>query len=594
MSQLLIYAIKSAILLTLLFVPGIFLIFKEKMFRFNRYTLLAILVLSLVLPLCNISSISMDTMPAVQTLEKGLLEMGVPVEMPKSTLMFSEASPRGGLEGVISWFYIVSILYAIGAMTVLGIRLREIFSMGRVIRRGSIWTKDDPSGIRIYCHAENVAPFSWLRSIVISEKDYTESGREIILHEKAHILYHHSLDIILLTLVEAIQWWNPFAYLLGIYLRDVHEYEADDYVLREGISAHSYSELIIKKAVGASTYTFANNFNHSLTKKRISMMLKTNPHRSRRSRVLYLLPMIALALSAFATSEFQTASEFIEQTVKSTPTTFTLKGTVPEELNVDYYRIYIFDLVNMTPDPIDSVYVKDGKFEYTKELDQAYSGILQAVLKDGTLGEYKREIFFVPGTTCNMDIYSTKFEDFKVSGSKFYREWEAFKEFYKKERQKAIELQGAGDKAYREAIVDYNRKHKDEEGCIMYQYMWMANGYYNGKSMVDMSIADGILDGPFKNYINWRRTQVRDNEERYKNQVEIWITKDERLLLRQKGESVYKSINPKELMELLSKYKYDPTNITITSEKELPHLENAVKEACRKNNLLKIDYQVMK
>jgi hypothetical protein len=193
-----------------------------------------------------------------------------------------------------------------------------------------------------------------------------------------------------------------------------------------------------------------------------------------------------------------------------------------------------------------------------------------------------------------MDIYSTKFEDFKVSGSKFYREWEAFKEFREKERQKAIDLKGAGDKAYREAIVEYNRKHKDEEGCIMYQYMWMANDYYNGKSMVDMSIADGILDGPFKNYINWRRTQVRDNEERYKNQVEIWITKDERLLLRQKGESVYKSINPKELMELLSKYKFDPTNITITSEKELPHLEKVVKEACRKNNLLKIGYQVMK
>ena len=36
MSAILIYAIKSAILLTLLFLPGIFLMFKEKMFRFNR------------------------------------------------------------------------------------------------------------------------------------------------------------------------------------------------------------------------------------------------------------------------------------------------------------------------------------------------------------------------------------------------------------------------------------------------------------------------------------------------------------------------------------------------------------------------------
>ncbi|MBR1901834.1 MAG: DUF4369 domain-containing protein [Bacteroidaceae bacterium] len=593
MSSLLIYAIKSAILLTLLFVPGIFLIFREKMFRFNRLTLLAILVLSLVLPLCNFSYISMDNVPAVQTLEKGLLELGVPVEGNGLTPYPSPVG-EGNLEKPFPWFYVVSILYAIGALTILGIRLREVLSMGRIIRRGSIWTKDDTDGIRIYCHAENVAPFSWLRSIVISEQDYNENGREIILHEKAHILYRHSLDIILLTLVETIQWWNPFAYLLGIYLRDVHEYEADDYVLREGISAHSYSQLIIKKAVGASTYTFANNFNHSLTKKRISMMLKTNPHRGRRSRVLYLLPMIALALSAFATSEFQTASELIEQKVNASSTTFTLKGTVKKELNVDHYIVYIWDYSdNVHPDPIDTVYVKDGKFEFSRELDQAYSGMLKAVLKDGTLGEQFQEIFFVPGETCNMELYGTKFEDFNVSGSKFYRDWAAFREFYLKESQKAIDLQGAGDKAYKEAIAEYNRKHKDEEGCIMYQYMWLVAGIADGKAAWDLSIADGIQEGRFKNYINFRRSQVRDMEEKWKNEVDIQITKDEKLYVRQKGEQNYKPINPKELMQILSKYKYKPAIVNIYSDKEMEHLEQVAKEACRKNNLLKINYSVL-
>ena len=306
-------------------------------------------------------------------------------------------------------------------------------------------------------------------------------------------------------------------------------------------------------------------------------MLKTNPHRSRRSRVLYLLPMIALALSAFATSEFQSASELIEQKVNAAGNTFRLKGTVPDELNVDHYLVYInqYGQTGM-PEPIDSVYVKNGKFEYSEEFDQPYSGMLRAVLKDGSLGEQFQEIFFVPGETCNMEIYGTKFEDFNVSGSKFYRDWAAFKEFYLKERQKAIDLQGAGDKAFSEAVAEYNRKHKDEEGCILYQYMWRYTG-------MDYSIADGIRNGRFKNYIEYMRVGHE------KNDVSIGIH-DNKLYLKKKGEDIYRQVNPKELMETLSQYKYEPTVIHIySSGQEFSQLEHIAEEACRKNNLLKIN-----
>ena len=575
MSAFLIYAIKSAILLTLLFVPGIFLMFKEKMFRFNRMTLLAILVLSLVLPLCNFSRLSMDNMPAVQAIEQGLIQAGIPVEQTDSLPL------REGWGGSFSWFYVVSILYGIGVMMILCIRLREVLSMGRIIRRGSIWAKEE-DGIRIFCHAENVAPFSWLRNIVISEADFRENGREIILHEKAHILYCHSLDILLLTLVEAVQWWNPFVYLLGMYLRDVHEYEADDYVLRQGISCHAYSELVIRKAVGANSYTFANNFNHSLTKKRINMMHKTKPKGSRRSRVLYVLPMIALALSAFATPEFQTATGLIERTVKPSASTFTLEGKVPKSLSVSHYLIYIWDYAEQgaMPKPADTVEVRNGRFEYSCNLDQPYSGMLQAIHKDGTAGKYFIEFLFVPGEECKIDVRGEGFNEFTLSGSKFYRDWEAFAQFYEKAKKKAIALGGAGDEEYFASIADYNRRHKGEEGSLMYQCMWLAH------SNMNFSIYDDIQGGRFKRYIQHRKIQYG-----IETVIDIHIDNDDKLscgINHAKPEP----INPKDLMELLAGHKGEPTVINITSEKEFSQMKHVVREASRKNEHLRINYEV--
>ena len=578
MSAFLIYAIKSAILLTLLFVPGIFLMFKEKMFRFNRMTLLAILMLSLVLPLCNFSRLSMDNMSAVQAIEQGLIQAGIPVDVASPLPPLSLESDG---ERPFPWFYVVSILYGIGVMTILCIRLREVLSMGLIIRRGSIWQKTE-DGIRIYCHAENVAPFSWLRNIVISEADYKENGREIILHEKAHILYHHSADILLLTLVEAVQWWNPFVYLLGMYLRDVHEYEADDYVLRQGISCHAYSELVIRKAVGANSYTFANNFNHSLTKKRISMMLKTNSKRSRRSRVLYVLPMIALALSAFATPKFQTASNLIEQTVKPTSNTFTLKGKVPSVFNVAYFLVYIWDdyTLKEMPKPVDVLTVRNGKFEYTTTLDQPYSGMLKAVKKDGTKGKYYIEFLFVPGEECEIFVKSEGFNEFTLSGSKFYRDWQAFGQFYNKAKKKAIALGGAGDEEYFASIADYNRRHKGEEGSLMYQCMWLAN------SNMNFSIFDDIAGGRFKRYIQHRKIQYGKE-----TVIDIHIDSEDKLscgINHAKPEP----INPKDLMELLSKYSGESTVINFSSDKELDNMEHVIREASRKNEHLRINYEV--
>ena len=297
---LFLYSVKSALVLTLLYLPYMLILRKESFFRLNRTVLLLILLLSLVLPLMNIHSLSWDNQPVVQAARQQMVEVGIPVN---AGMLLPEVAVQGERNGIqVSWFHIVSFLFVLGTLFVFFLRVSQILRMGYVIRTGSLWHQRE-DGVMVYCHADDVSPFSWMDNIVISARDYDENAREILLHERGHVMARHSWDLLLLALLQTMQWWNPLVYILGGSLRDVHEYEADDFVLRSGVSAKAYQLLLIKKVVGASSYTFANNFDHSLTLKRITMMQKSKSSVWMRSKVLYIIPMATLALSAFATSE---------------------------------------------------------------------------------------------------------------------------------------------------------------------------------------------------------------------------------------------------------------------------------------------------
>lgn len=309
MSAVLLYSIKSAIVLTLLYLPYMLMLRRESFFRFNRMVLLGILLLSLVLPLCNIPWMSLDHQPVVQAAQLQMLELGIPVHVLPEVQVLAEKQEESFF--TFSLFHLFTFIYIIGMVALLSMRLWQIARLQFGLKQGVLWHNDE-QGVRIYCHSGDVAPFSWMRNIVINEKDYDEAGREIVLHEMGHIQGRHSWDVVLLTLVQMLQWWNPLCYVLGISLRDVHEYEADNFVLEQGVSAQGYQLLLIRKAVGSGSYAFANSFNHSLTKKRITMMKKSKSNPWMKSKALYVIPVAALALSAFATPKFVAP---IEETV---------------------------------------------------------------------------------------------------------------------------------------------------------------------------------------------------------------------------------------------------------------------------------------
>ena len=306
-NELFAYAAKSAIVLTLLYAPYTLLLRKEHFFRQNRLTLVGILVLSLTLPFINllqgeIGFVAPQPEPVVMNVEAQPVEP-ISIDISEPTSQTSQpvavSQPTRQPIDYVQW---LCILYIIGVSVAVGIRFWQFVRMDRLIRRGCLW-HDTVDGITIYCHANDIAPYSWMRRIVISQHDYDNHRHEILLHERGHVLCHHSLDILLLMIVQTVQWFNPFVYMFSASLRDVHEYEADDYVLRQGVSAGQYQTLLLKTAVGASAYSFANNFNHSKIKSRIVMMKHKKINPWMRCKVLYILPVAFAALIVYAQPE---------------------------------------------------------------------------------------------------------------------------------------------------------------------------------------------------------------------------------------------------------------------------------------------------
>ena len=297
MYDLMIYSLKVGVCLAVFYLFFKLLLSRETFHRFNRIVLLGAMVLSFVLPLCVITVYR--ELPVLPESPAEEAVTTVAVEPP------AEPFP---------WEKLAGGAFVAGAVVTLLGTCRSLFGVVRLVRRGSRERLEDGSVLVRTDRA--VTPFSWGRYIVMSGKDLAENGDAILLHERAHLRLRHSLDLIVTDVAGCLQWFNPAMWLLRRELRAIHEYEADEAdeaVLESGVDARDYQLLLIRKAAGGRWYSIANSFNHSKLKNRITMMLRKRSSRWAGARVLLLLPLMGVALGAFA----ETAYVFPED--KGTP-----------------------------------------------------------------------------------------------------------------------------------------------------------------------------------------------------------------------------------------------------------------------------------
>ena len=304
---MILYALKSALVLMLLYTCFFALTSRETFHRLNRVLLVGSLVLALVVPFIQITFESkpeeVSTVPMVIN-----YEVTQAVGNLRETVVTAPA-----VQTSLAWVF---WLYLAGFSAVVLSTLVQFVSLFRYLRGGLRHT--DEFGNTVILHRGQMSPFSVFRFIVMSVEDY-ESAGAILRHEQAHIRLGHTYDLLLLNVVKAVQWFSPFVWLLERDLKAVHEFEADESVINLGIDAKQYQQLLVTKAVGNRLQPFANNLRRGSLKKRIIMMYRKKSSRPTMLKALFVVPVTALALCAFATPEVQNAVEAIDKADPTAP-----------------------------------------------------------------------------------------------------------------------------------------------------------------------------------------------------------------------------------------------------------------------------------
>ncbi len=290
------YIVTSGLLLSVFYAFFMLLMRKTTFFTFNRFSLMAGSLLCLALPLIHWDFSGTAVSNVIPTLT-----------LPQAVVS-AEGGTLNAADKGISWLGVVSGIYFLGAFVVLIMNILSVIQTSRMIASGEHIQKE---GFKVTIVDAPVASFSFLGHIVISREDFTATP-VILTHEMSHVRKHHSVDVLLFSVVTVLHWFNPLVWLARAELKMLHEYEADESVINQGVNAADYQLLLVRKAVGEHRFRLANGFNHTKLSNRITMMMSEKTNGWIRLSYVACVPLLACML-CFCTSNKQTP-EMTERT----------------------------------------------------------------------------------------------------------------------------------------------------------------------------------------------------------------------------------------------------------------------------------------
>lgn len=280
------WLIETSIVFTVLY--GIFYLFfrKNTFHRINRFLMISIIGLSLLVP-----QLEIDMFSSYQNIDQYILDQYVMGIDSDSEVIIPLKEFRSMYSGKM-----IQFVYLIGVGISALLFVWRLISIFRVRLRAK---KEVYQGRVIYLTHHPGAPFTFFRWIFISETRNGTLPMAVLDHEQAHVEQRHSIDLLLSNLFRIVFWFNPFVYLFHRSLLQIHEFLADEAGIKSSQSTIDYLRLLASELEQKVFVGVTNQFNYLIIKRRIKMLTKNKTKSVSLLNYLFFIPVMIILLASF-------------------------------------------------------------------------------------------------------------------------------------------------------------------------------------------------------------------------------------------------------------------------------------------------------
>lgn len=253
---------------------------KDKTFHhYNRFYLLAAIVMSLLLPLIRVDDFTIEVNSDMYMLLDKIQNFNSEKNINNGNLYFNIIFSALGL---VSFYFLGKLIYG-------------IFKIQQFKKQ---FQKESFDGINFYRTDLSEAPFSYFKNLFWKNAItlHSDIGKQILKHEMVHIEQKHSFDKIFIEIITSVFWFNPFFHIIKKEINLIHEYLADKKAVQQS-DTKAFAQMLLASHFSGTQLPAASPFLSSNLKKRLKMLQKPKTKFGYARRILALPVLFTVAFA---------------------------------------------------------------------------------------------------------------------------------------------------------------------------------------------------------------------------------------------------------------------------------------------------------